>query len=144
MNAPEEVSPEILDVELTDDGVEVEYLDGRTVFYHGIPTPRTQSVETVPGKHIHVLVTDRKETEGILVYINDLVTGKDILESSGVGRILLDPGEQATVFPGVRAKKQTRSIVVEADFESVDGRVFVFEEDAMGERAFELVSATDE
>jgi hypothetical protein len=28
---------------------------------------------------------------------------------------------------------------VEADLDAVDGRVFVFEEDALGERSFELV-----
>ena len=139
MNIREDVPPDTVGVELTEDGVTVEYLDGREAFYHGVPQRREGSVTTAPGKQAHVLVSDASETEGILVYVNDRVTHEDILESTGVGRVLLDPGEATTVFPGVRAVSESHRVRVEVDFEAVDGRVFVFEEDEMGEQSFEVV-----
>jgi len=139
MSIRENVPPETVGVELTEEGVVVEYVDGREAFYHGIPNRQEQSIRTMPGKQVHVLVTAESETEGVLVYVNDRITEADILESTGVGRVVLEPGEETTVFPGVRARNETQRIVVEADFDAVDGRVFVFEEDEMGERSFELV-----
>jgi len=38
--------------------------------------------------------------------------------------------------------KQMR-VEVDVDFDVTDGRVFVFEEDEMGERSFELVAANE-
>lgn len=144
MSIREDVAPETVGVELTEDGVTVEYLDGRETFYRGVPRRREGSVTTAPGKQAHVLVTDERETEGILVYVNDRVSHEEILESTGVGRILLDPGESTTVFPGVRASSKAHRVTVEVDFTEVDGRVFVFEEDEMGERSFEIVPADGE
>ncbi|QGN06803.1 hypothetical protein Hrd1104_05505 [Halorhabdus sp. CBA1104] len=138
MSIREDVPPDTIGVELTEEGVVVEYLDGREAFYHGVPTRKEASVTTAPGKQAHVLVTDESESQGVLVYVNDRVTHEDILESSGVGRVLLDPGETTTVFPGVKATSEAHRVHVDVDFETVDGRVFVFEEDEMGERAFEV------
>ncbi|WP_135661616.1 DUF5796 family protein [Halorhabdus rudnickae] len=139
MSIREDVPPQTVGVQLTEDGVTVEYLDGREAFYHGVPARREGSVTTAPGKQAHVLVTDESGTEGILVYVNDRVTHEDILESTGVGRLLLDPEEATTVFPGVRAESHSHRVEITVDFDALDGRVFVFEEDEMGERSFEIV-----
>jgi len=143
MSIREDVPPQTVGVELDEDGVVVEYLDGREAFYRGVPRRTEGSVTTAPGKQAHVLVTDAAGTEGILVYVNDRVTHEDILESTGVGRILLDPGEATTVFPGVRAESHAHRVEVTVDFDALDGRVFVFEEDEMGERSFEVVPRED-
>jgi hypothetical protein len=138
--ARNDVPPDTLSVDLTPDGVEVEYKDGRSAFYRGVPQKAGGSVRTAPGKDVHVLVTDETETQGVLVYVNDLNTHDDILESSGVGRLMLEPGERSSLFPGVEAENEQHRIVVDVDFGAADGRVFVFEEDEMGERSFEIVA----
>jgi len=140
MNGPGDVPPDSLPIDLTEDGIEVEYLDGRSVFYHGVPTPVEGSVTTAPAKEVHVLVTAADETRGVLVYVNDLNTGDDVLAESGVGRVMLDRSESETIFPGVEITERGMRIEVAADPSVVDGRVFVFEEDAMGERRFEIVA----
>ncbi|MEF8783240.1 MAG: DUF5796 family protein [Haloarculaceae archaeon] len=139
MESRSEVPPDTLPVELTPDGVEVTYQDGRRVFYRGVPTPAPERVTTAPGKNVHVLVTDAEERHGVLVYVNERDTEDEILEGSGVGRVLLEGGEETTVFPGVTVHAAQMRIEIEADLDAVDGRVFVFEEDEMGERSFELV-----
>ncbi|MFB6174183.1 MAG: DUF5796 family protein [Halobacteriales archaeon] len=132
-----EISPDTLPVELTDDGVVVEYTDGREVFYRGVPTKVEGSLRTSPGKNVHVLVTDGSGTRGVLVYVDERTTEDEILESSGVGRILLEEGEGTSVFPGVSVHRTGLRIEVSVDG-SVDGRVFVFAEDEMGEQSYEL------
>ncbi len=139
MSARNDVAPDTLGVELTEDGIAVEYTDGRTVFYHGVPQKAEGSVRTAPAKDTHVLVTDPTETQGILVYVNDLNTHDDILEDTGVGRIMLDD-EEDELFPGVVVRDEQMRVEVDVDPEQVDGRVFVFEEDEMGERSYEIVS----
>ncbi|MEF8872991.1 MAG: DUF5796 family protein [Haloarculaceae archaeon] len=139
MHSRSDVSPDTLPIELTEDGIEVEYLDGRAVFYRGVPTPVEGSVKTAPGKDTHVLVTDKSETQGVLVYVNERNTEDAILEDTGVGRVVLDDGEETTVFPGVAVSESAMRIEIDADTEAVDGRIFVFEEDELGERSFELV-----
>ena len=139
MSTREEVPPSTVGVELDDGGVAVEYLDGRTTYYHGVPAKAEGSLQTAPGKDVHVLVTDPDQTEGVLVYVNDRQTEADILEDTGVGRIMLDKGEEGSVFPGVTVTRTGFRFVVEADLDAVDGRVFVFEEDPLGERSHELV-----
>jgi hypothetical protein len=74
-----------------------------------------------------------------MVYVNDRKTHDEILEATGVGRIVLGTDESAEVFPGVTARMDGHAVVVEADLTVAGGRVFVFEEDDLGERAFELV-----
>ena len=144
MNARSDVPPDTLPVELTPDGIEVEYKDGRQVFYRGVPTKAEGTVRTAPGKNVHVLVTDASETQGVLVYVNDLDTEDEILEDTGVGRVMLDDGEETTVFPGVTVRDRQMRVDVEADLDAVDGRVFVFEEDEFGERSYELVGGEAE
>lgn len=140
MDGRSEIPPDTLPVTLTDGGVQVEYTDGRRVFYHGVPTPVEGTITTSPGKDVHVLVTDESGTEGVLVYVNERKTEDDILEDSGVGRILIDPDEEASVFPGVSVTGTRHRVDVTADFETVEGRIFVFEEDELGERSYELVA----
>jgi hypothetical protein len=138
-----DIPPETLGVSLEPEGVEVTYTDGRCVFYHGVPTKVEASVTSAPGKDVHVLVTDPTETEGVMVYVNDLKTHDDILESTGVGRVMLEDGETASLFPGVDASSAGYRVEVDADPETARGRVFVFVEDEMGERSYEIVAEED-
>jgi hypothetical protein len=134
-----DVAPSTLGVELTPDGVVVEYLDGREVFYHGPPEKAEGSIRTPPGKLTQVLVTDPTETEGVLVYVNDRNTREDILEDTGVGRVMLENDEEEELFPGVTVRAEAYAVEVEADPEVARGRVFVFAEDEMSEHAYEIV-----
>lgn len=135
-----EVAPDTLSVRLTDGGIVVEYLDGREVFYRGVPERVTPPYETAPGKDAHVLVTDESETSGVLVYVDERTTESEILESTGVGRILLDRGETRSVFPGVSAHRTGIRCEIDIDEPLVDGRVFLFEEDEFAEHSYELVA----
>jgi len=135
-----DVAPETLQISLESEGVEVEYLDGRSVFYHGVPARREGSVVTGPGKAVHVLVTSPDEQEGVIVYVNDRDTHDDVLETTGVGRVVVDRGEEASLFPGVDAVNHGYRIEVSADPETARGRVFVFAEDARSESSYELVA----
>ncbi len=144
MSYRSDISPETLQISLEPEGIEVEYLDGRSVFYHGVPAVREDAVVCPPGKNVHVLVTSPDETEGVMVYVNDRDTHDDILESTGVGRVLLERGEQAALFPGVDALNQGYQIEVSADPAATRGRVFVFAEDATGEAAYEIVAGDDD
>lgn len=138
MEGYSEVPPDTLPIELTEDGVTVEYTDGREVFYRGVPTREEGSLQTPPGKDVHVLVTNDEETHGVLVYVNERTTEDAILENSGVGRVLLEKGERTSVFPGVEVEDLQYRVEVSVD-ETLDGRAFVFAEDEMGERSYELV-----
>jgi hypothetical protein len=129
-----------VNIELREEGVYVEYLDGRRTLYRGVPEKVNGSLTTRPGKETHVLITDPSETEGVLVYVNDLKTNDEILEDSGVGRIILDTGDEEEIFPGVVARREGGlRTQVEADLDVARGRVFVFEEDEWGEASYELV-----
>jgi hypothetical protein len=143
-HARSDVPPATLSVELDEKGVGVDYLDGRTVFYHGVPEPVEGSVRTMPRMDVHVLVTDPDGHEGVLTYVNDRATHDDVLESTGVGRVLLDPGDREELFPGVVVRMDGRAAVVKANPAVVDGRVFVFEESEFGERSYELVDESEE
>ena len=134
-----EVPPATLPVELDAGGIAIEYLDDRTVFYHGVPEPVDDSLRTQPGKDVHVLVTNAEGTEGVIVYVNDRKTHDEILEESGVGRLLVDGTETAQVFPGVTVRRDGHAHIVTADSNAVDGRVFVFVEDQLGEASYELL-----
>jgi hypothetical protein len=138
MEGYSEVSPDTLPVELTENGVTVEYTDGREVLYRGVPTREEGSLQTPPGKDVHVLVTNEQETHGVLVYVNERTTEDVILENSGVGRVLLEKGERTSVFPGVEVEDLRYRVEVSVD-ETLDGRVFVFAEDEMGEQSYEVV-----
>ncbi len=141
MQQRSDVPPSTLGVELRPEGVVVEYLDGRTTLYHGVPETVMGSLTTAPGKETHVLVTDPTETEGVMMYINDRNTHDDILEDTGVGRILLEQGESEEIFPGVTAHhRDGYRNEVEAEPAVARGRVFVFIEDEWGEQSYEFVS----
>jgi len=141
MSTRSDVSPGTLGIELRPEGVLVTYADDRKAFYHGIPEKIEGTLTTAPAKQVHVLVTDPTETEGVMVYINDLNTHDAILESTGVGRIVLDPGEETSIFPGVVVRDTDPRVEIEADPETARGRVFVFEEDEIAERSYELVAS---
>ena len=139
MSTRSDVPPRTLPVDLVDGGVVVEYLDRREVFYHGVPEAVEGAIKTPPGKEVHVLVTDPDGLEGVMTYVNDRNTHDDILESTGVGRVMLGPYDREEVFPGVTVSTEGYSVCVEADLEVVDGRVFVFAEDELSEHSYEIV-----
>jgi hypothetical protein len=143
MTTKSDVAPATLTVRLEDGGVVVEYLDGREVFYHGVPERVTGDLRTAPGKDVHVLVTDADGTEGVLVYVDDRLTADEILEESGVGRVLLADGGREELFPGVVAERDGHYHDVSADPSVVDGRVFVFVEDEFEEHTYELLPEDD-
>lgn len=143
MSMRSEISPDTLRIELEPEGIEVEYIDDRSVFYHGVPKKTADSVLTPPGVDVHVLITDPTETEGAMIYVNDRKTADEILRSTGVGRVLLDKGEQTALFPGVTARRSGYRIEVEADPDVTRGRVFVFAEDERSERSWEIVAETE-
>ncbi|MFB6118572.1 DUF5796 family protein [Halosegnis sp.] len=135
-----DVAPDTLSIDLREEGVEVTYTDGRSVLYRGVPTRKEGSVTTAPGKDVHVLVTDPTEEEGVLVYVNDRATDDAILESTGVGRVIVEAGETESLFPGVDAENEGYRVTVRADPEAARGRVFVFAEDELGGQSYELVA----
>jgi hypothetical protein len=143
MTSHSEVSPDTLGVSLTEDGVEVEYADGRRVYYRGVPEAVEGPLTPPPGKDVHVLVTAADDAHGILVYVDERTTEDEILEATGVGRVLLAPDDETTIFPGVTVRRGQLRVEIEADHETVDGRIFVFAEDGMGERSYELVPDSD-
>lgn len=144
MSARNDVPPSTLGVELTEDGVVVEYLDGRQTFYHGVPEKAHGTLRCQPGKDVHVLVTDPSETEGVMTYVNDRKTHDDILADTGVGRVMLDSGDVEELFPGVTVRVEGYTVEVEADPDATGGRVFVFVEDEFEEFSYELFPAVEE
>ncbi|MFC6904564.1 DUF5796 family protein [Halalkalicoccus tibetensis] len=140
MSQRSNVSPSTLGIELAESGIAVEYLDGREVFYHGVPEAVSGTLRTPPGKEVHVLVTDPTETEGVMLYVNDRKTHDEVLESTGVGRVFVDPDEEEEVFPGVEVRTEGHRVLVDADPEVARGRVFVFAEDDMSEHSYEMVN----
>ena len=138
-----DVAPSTLAVSLLDEGVEVEYTDGRRTLYRGVPERVSGSLTTNPGRDLHVLVTDPTESEGVLVYVDERKTHDDVLESTGVGRVILGPGENEELFPGVVVRRAGElRYEVEADPGTARGRVFAFVEDDWGEDSYEFVTAT--
>lgn len=144
MTAHTEVPPQPLEVELAEEGIYVLYRDNRRVFYNGVPERVESTLRCRPGKDVQVLVTDESGTEGVMTYVNERKTEDDILESSGVGRVFLDPGESADIFEGVTATVDGLAVEITADPEAAGGRVFVFEEDELGEAMYELIGADED
>lgn len=141
MSVRTDVPPDTLEISLAEEGIYVYYLDGRRVFYNGVPEKVHGTLRTRPGKDVQVLVTNEDATEGVLTYVNERKTGEDILDSSGVGRVMLEKGETEELFPGVTVTLDGYAVEVEADPKTAGGRVFVFEEDELGERMFELYAS---
>lgn len=142
-HARNDVAPSSLGIDLVDEGVVVEYLDGRTTLYRDAPSTVEGKLVASPGKETHVLVSDPTETEGVMMYVNDLKTHDEILEDTGVGRVVLEAGDVEELFPGVVVRNASERIEVEADPEVAGGRVFVFVEDDWGEQSYEIVDAPD-
>jgi len=138
MSYRNDVAPETLPVELTSDGVVLTYADGRETFYNGVPERHEGTLRTNPGMHVQVLVLAPTETEGVMCYVNDRDTHDDVLETTGVGRVMLEPGETTEIFPGVTVEMDGYAAEITADPEIARGRVFVFEEDETREYSFEL------
>jgi hypothetical protein len=143
MTAHTEVPPQPLEVELAEEGIYVTYRDNRRVFYNGVPEAVEGTLRCRPGKEVQVLVTDPSGTDGVMTYVNELKTEDEILESSGVGRVLLDSGESTELFDGVTASVDGLAVEITADPDVAGGRVFVFEEDELGEAMYEIMG-TDE
>lgn len=139
----DEVDPVPLDVGVVDGSLAVKYQDGRQVRYDQ-PLKRTdESVRVQSHRHIHVLVFDPSADQGILVYINDLNTEAEILSDTGVGRVFVSADDRRTIYPGVTATGDGRIVEIAAEFETLDEeRVFVFEESARVEQAYELFPRT--
>ena len=146
MSAPSrsDVPPTSIGIDLREEGVVVEYLDGRTTLYRGVPESVEGSLTAGPGKETHVLVTDPTETEGVMTYVNDYKTDEAILEDSGVGRVTVEDGETDEVVPGVVVGRNGQRNEVIADPEIAGGRVFVFVEDGWSEGSFEIVEGPEE
>jgi hypothetical protein len=144
MSAHSEVPPAPLEIELAEEGIYVRYRDNRRVFYNGVPEAIEGTLRCRPGKEVQVLVTDGSGSEGVMTYVNELKTADEILESSGVGRVLLDAGESTELFDGVTARVDGVAIEVEADLAAVGGRVFVFEEDELGEAMYEITGSVED
>lgn len=132
------VPPSTLSVRILEDAIEVVYHDGRRVRYENEPTTVTGSVRTRPGTIVQVLVVDTEADEGAITYVNDRDSHDDILEKTGVGRLIVEPGDTKGIFQGVTAHGDGHAVEVRLEDE-VDERVFVFAEDDRGEAAYELI-----
>lgn len=139
-----DVPPTSIGIELREEGVVVEYLDGRTTLYRGVPGAVEGPLTTGPGKETHVLVTDPTGTEGVMTYVNDYKTDDEILRDSGVGRIILADGETEELFPGVVVTRTGQRNEIVADPEVAGGRVLVFIEDEWQEGSYEIVAPPEE
>ena len=144
MSQRNDVPPKTVGVELREEGVAVEYLDGRVTLYRGVPETVTGRLTAGPGRDVHVLVTDPTETEGVMLYVNDLKTAGEILADTGVGRVILAEDETESLFPGVTATRLSgQRTAISADPEVARGRVFVFLEDQWSEDSYEFVADAD-
>ena len=132
-----EVHPVKLNAEISVDGINIRYLDGRTAKYESEPHKVEKCIRCQPGKDVHVVTI--QEGVGEVVYVDELKTDHKILESTGVGKYLVPSAELVEIFEGVTARKEGHSIEICANFELVNGRVFVFQEDEFGELAHELI-----
>lgn len=136
---PSNVPPDTVAVDLRDGGVGIEYCDGRETFYAGVPQA-AHRVRAAPGTEVHLLVTDKPPTRGVLLYVDDRRTPDEVLSESGVGRVLLDDGENRSPVPGITVARDHHSHVIEGDPERIDGRAFVFAENEHEERRYELAT----
>lgn len=139
MSTRETVSPATLQVARRESGIAVTYLDGRETVYREVPDPTTPPLATRPGRLVTVLQVTPSFDTGVLVYVNDPDSAAEILEDTGVGRINLQPGEVASLLPGIEAEMDGHTTVIDADLAAIEGRVFVFEEGTLGTAAYELV-----
>lgn len=143
MSPRETVSPSTLQVRREESAIIVQYLDGRETVYELERDETEPPVRTQPGMLVQVLQVTDDFGSGLLIYVNDRDSAPEILEDTGVGRINLQPGESASLLPGIEVAMDGHSAVVDADLDAVDGHVFVFEEGMMGAAAYELVEGVE-
>ena len=136
------VSAVPLPVRRSDDTIEITYLDDRVVTYPGPFQDEGTSLTANRTVEIHVLIVDNEFSEGMMIYLNDYDTVDDILESTGVGRIILDDGATESLYPGVRGSRQGERITVEVDTNAETAGVYVFVESQLKQDAYELQSVT--
>jgi len=79
-----------------------------------------------------------------MTYVNDYKTDDEILEESGVGRVIVEDGDRDEVFPGVIVGRDGKRNEVVADPEIAGGRVFVFVEDGWTEGSYEIVAGPED
>lgn len=137
------VSPVPLSVERRPEEVVLTYLDGRVVTYAGPFEPRDGSVTANRSFAVHVLVVDHDTDQGVMTYVNDLDTSDDILESTGVGRVILDDGDREVLYPGVEVRRSGEEVTVTTDETVDDAAVYTFIENARGEAGVILTPAED-
>ena len=133
-----EIAPAALPVELVEGGIVVTYQDGREVIYRGVPERVGPKYATGPGREIHLLVTDGDT--GRLVYVDERMTDPEILERTGVGRILLTVDDPVEAQPGITACKTGLRIEFTVAPADLKGTAFVFEQDQFGEHSVELAA----
>lgn len=139
MEARSNVSPVPLTLHPGESQMTLEYLDGRRVEYEAPLETQSGSVSANVAYEIHVLVTDADETEGIMTYVNDYDTSDEILESTGVGRVLLDVDDREALYPGVTARRSADQITIDVEADAIDGSVYAFVENQLDERVYRLV-----
>lgn len=143
MDGRSNVSPVPLPVHRNAGGIQVEYLDGRRVTY-GAPREETDGpVEATVTFEVHVLVVDPEREEGIMVYLNDYDTDDEILETTGVGRVLLAPEAREVIYPGVAVRRVGDRVRVTTEEPLEAAAVYVFVENELGERAYHLAASDD-
>lgn len=135
------VSPVPLPVERESDRIRLTYLDGRVVTYRGPFDDRDGGVRANRSFAVHVLVVDPESEEGVMTYINDYDTSDDILESTGVGRVLLAEGESEAIYPGVTARLSGETIDVRVHSAVGQVNVYAFVENDRGESAVKLTGS---
>ena len=137
------VSPVPLTVERSTEAVSLQYLDDRVVTYRG-PFDEHQSDLTANRSFdVHILVIDPDTGDGIMTYINDYDTSDAILESTGVGRVLIDDGQREVIYPGITATLEGEAINVSIDSSTDDVWVYAFVENDRGESGLILASPSD-
>lgn len=137
------VSPTFLPVRKQGSQIELTYLDGRVVTYSGPFNSSLDTIEANRSVEVHVLIVDHDFTEGMMVYINDYDTIDDILESSGVGRIILADESVESLYPGVQVSRDGERIRVNASDAPSDIWVYAFIESQLTENAYRLSAPSD-
>ena len=133
------VSPVPLPVECSDDAITVTYLDGRRVRYSGPFSPRESTVAANQSFAVQALVLDNESGEGVMIYVNDYDTSDAILESTGVGRILIPDGEREVIFPGITASRSREMIEISVTGDPGSVEIYVFIENDRGESHTKLL-----
>lgn len=132
------VSPASLPVHAGDEGIEITYLDDRRVTYRATPESTQSPVRVQERSQVHVLIVGPDGDAGRLVSINDRKTSNNILERTGVGRVLLDDGGEATLAPGVDVHRSGEELIVHVSPVVGERRILVFVDTQRHEHAYEV------